>query len=379
MELSNTFNNMFAECFGSLEDSRYKNKRHLLLDIIALCICGILSGMKDFIEIEEFAKLHEEWFKRYLVLPYGIPSHDTLERVVAIIKPSEFNESFLDWISRLKGLFPENVIPIDGKTLCGSHQRGKGLKALHIVNAYSCANGLTLGQIAVDDKSNEITAIPELLKTLAISGAIITIDAIGTQKGIAKQIVAQDADYVLAVKENQKELSESIIDVFKLSKNKKFNKGLQPNIYKHEISSEHGRIEDRIVYALSAQSISMQTDLNNWANIKSIIKVEHINWTTNKTEVRYYISSIVNTEVAKIANAIRSHWQVENNLHWVLDVVFKEDDSRVRDKVSAQNLSWMRKMATYLLKQDKAKGSMKTKMLRNCINPDNIINILGQV
>lgn len=379
MELSNTFNSTFAECFGGLKDSRYKNKRHLLLDVIAICICGILSGMTDFIEIEEFANLHAEWFKQYLALPYGVPSHDTLERVVAILKPSEFNESFLNWIGRLKELFPENVIPIDGKTLRGSHQRGKGLKALHIVNAYSCANGLTLGQIAVEDKSNEITAIPELLKTLAISGAIITIDAMGTQKEIAKQIVAQDADYVLAVKDNQRELSESIIDVFELSNNKKFNKGLQPNIYKHEISSEHGRIEDRIVYALPAQSISMQTDLANWTSIKSIIKIEHINWTTNKTELRYYISSIINTDVARIANAIRSHWQVENNLHWVLDVVFREDDSRVRDKDSAQNLSWMRKMATYLLKQDKAKGSMKTKMLRNCINPNNIINILRQV
>jgi DDE_Tnp_1-associated/Transposase DDE domain len=210
MELSNAFNNTFAECFGGLEDSRYKNKRHLLLDIIALCICGILSGMKDFIEIAEFADVHEEWFKKYLVLPNGIPSHDTLERVIAILKPADFNKSFLSWISKLKELFPENVIPIDGKTLRGSHQRCKGLKALHIVNAYSCANGLTLGQIAVDDKSNEITAIPELLKTLAISGAIITIDAMGTQKDIAKQIVDQGADYVLAVKDNQKELSEAV-------------------------------------------------------------------------------------------------------------------------------------------------------------------------
>ena len=379
MELSNTFNNTFVECFGDLKDSRYKNKRHLLLDIIALCICGILSGMKDFIEIAEFASSHEEWFKQYLALPNGIPSHDTLERVISILKPSDFNKSFLNWISKLKELFPENVIPIDGKTLRGSHRRGKGLKALHIVNAYSCANSLTLGQIAVNDKSNEITAIPELLTSLSISGAIITIDAMGTQKEIANQIVEQGADYVLAVKDNQKELSEAVIDVFELSKNKKFNKGLQPNIYKHEISSEHGRIEETFVYALPAQSIGMQTDLNNWASIKSIIKIEHINWTTNKTELRYYISSIVNTDVAKIATAIRSHWQVENNLHWVLDVVFREDDSRVREKTSAQNLSWMRKMAIHLLKQDKTKGSMKTKMIRNCVKPDNIIKILGLV
>lgn len=373
------FDNVFVECFGDLEDKRYKNKQHILLDIIALSICGILAGMTDFIEFHEFANSHALWFKKYLSLPYGIPSHDTMERVIASLNPKAFNEAFLKWIGKLKELFPEDIIPIDGKTLRRSHQKNKGLKALHIVNAFSCANGLTLGQVAVEEKSNEITAIPELLKMLIIKGAVITIDAMGTQKEIAKQIIEQEADYVLAVKDNQKELAEAIVDVFTLSQNEKFNKKLKPEIYKHEIEGDHGRIEDRIVYALPAKSIAMQTDLTNWANIKSIIKVEYINWVTNKTEIRYFISSIIHTEVKKIAIAIRSHWAIENNLHWILDVVFKEDDSRVRNKVSAQNLSWMRKMAVYLLKQDSSKGSMKTKMLRNCINPDNIIRILGQV
>lgn len=373
------FDNVFVECFGDLEDKRYKNKQHVLLDIIALSICGILAGMTDFIEFHEFAKSHVLWFKKYLSLPHGIPSHDTMERVIASLNPKAFNEAFLKWIDKLKELFPEGIIPIDGKTLRRSHQKNKGLKALHIVNAFSCANGLTLGQVAVDEKSNEITAIPELLKMLTIKGSIITIDAMGTQKEIAKQIVEQEADYVLAVKNNQKELAEAIIDVFTLSQNEKFNEKLKPEIYKHEIEGDHGRIEDRTVYALPAKSIATQTDLANWANIKSIIKVEYINWITTKTEIRYFISSIIHTEVNKLAVAIRSHWAVENNLHWVLDVVFREDDSRVRNKVSAQNLSWMRKMAVYLLKQDASKGSMKTKMLRNCINPDNIIRILGKV
>ena len=373
------FDNVFVECFGELEDKRYKNKQHILLDIIGISICGILAGMTDFIGFHEFAKSHVLWFKKYLSLPHGIPSHDTMERVIASLNPKEFNEAFLTWIGKLKELFPEDVIPIDGKTLRRSHQKNKGLKALHIVNAFSCANGLTLGQVAVDAKSNEITAIPELLKMLTIKGAIITIDAMGTQKEIAKQIVEQDADYVLAVKDNQKEIAEAILDVFTLSQNDKFNKNLKPEIYKHEIEGDHGRIEDRTVYALPAKSIATQTDLANWANIKTIVKVEYINWMTNKTEIRYFISSVIHTEVNRIATAIRSHWAVENNLHWVLDVVFKEDDSRVRNKVSAQNLSWMRKMAVYLLKQDATKGSMKTKMLRNCINPDNLIRILGQI
>lgn len=375
----NAFDNIFVECFGDLKDNRYKNKQHRLLDIVALCICGIMSGMTDFIEIYEFALLQQSWFKTYLLLPYGVPSHDTMERVMASLDSKIFNQSFLKWINKLKDLFPENVIPIDGKTLRRSHQKSKGLKALHIVNAYSCANGLTLGQIAVNEKSNEITAIPELLKMLVIKGAIITIDAMGTQKEIAKQIVEQEADYVLALKDNQKELAATVVDVFELSKNKKFNKNLKPIIYKHEIEGDHGRIIDRTIIALSAKTIDNQVNVKDWANIGSIVKVEHKNWLTDLTEVRYYISSLSHDDVEKIAKAIRAHWQVENNLHWVLDVVFREDDCRVRNRAAAQNISWMRKIAIFLLKQDTSKGSMKTKMLRNCINPDNIIKLLGGI
>lgn len=379
VRVNNVFDNVFVECFGDLKDNRYKNKQHKLLDVIALCICGILSGMSDFIEIYEFALAQKTWFEKYLQLPYGIPSHDTMERVIARLDPQIFNQSFLKWINKLKDLFPENVIPIDGKTLRRSHQKSKGLKALHIVNAYSCANGLILGQVAVEEKSNEITAIPELLKILAIKGAIITIDAMGTQREIAKQIIEQEGEYVLAVKDNQKELADAIVDVFELSNNKKFNKNLKPQVFKHGTEGDHGRIEERTVLALSSETIGTQTNLNNWANIKSIIKIEHINWLTNSTEVRYYISSLPHNEVQRIAAAIRFHWQVENNLHWVLDVVFREDDSRVRDRNSAQNLSWMRKIATYLLKQDLSKGSMKSKMIRNCVKPDNIIKLLANV
>lgn len=375
----NVFDNVFVECFGSLEDNRYKNKQHSLLDIIALCLCGILSGMKDFVAIHEFALAHEEWFKKYLILNAGIPKDDTLNRVISSLDPKSFNESFLKWIGKLKELFPETVIAIDGKTLRRSHQKNKDLKALHIVNAYSCSNGLTLGQIAVDEKSNEITAIPELLEMLAVKGAIITIDAMGTQKGIAEKIVERGADYVLAVKDNQKELSDAVLDVFGLSQNPKFNKGLAPQVYRHEIDGEHGRIDERIVYALPAKLIATQTDLAKWANIKTIIKVEHTNHVTNRVEYRYYISTLIHSEVKKIAEAIRSHWHVENKLHWVLDVVFREDDSRVRDRIGAQNLSWMRKVSTYILRQDQSKGSMNSKMIRNCINPDNIIKMLASI
>lgn len=373
------FDGVFVECFGNLEDKRYKNKQHRLVDIIAICVCATLSGMTDFVSINEFANAHELWFKQYLLLPYGIPSHDTLNDVMSILNPKAFNDAFIQWISKIKTLFPENVIPIDGKTVRRSHSKNKGLKALHIVNAYSCANGLTLGQIAVDAKSNEITAIPELLQTLAIKGAIITIDAMGTQKDIAKQIFDNGADYVLAVKNNQKELSDAIIDVFQLSENSNFNKNLQPSIYTHEIVGDHGRIEERVVYLLPAKAISTQTNLSNWTGIQSIAKVVSIEHVAGTTETRYFISSIIHAEVHKVAGAIRSHWQVENNLHWTLDVVFREDDSRIRNRITVQNMSWVRKMAIYLLKQDTSKGSMKTKMIRNCINPANIIKIFAKI
>lgn len=373
------FDDVFVECFGDLEDKRYKNKQHRLIDIVAICICGILSGMTNFTEIHDFALAQKIWFEKYLLLPNGIPSHDTINTVISSLNPKAFNDAFLHWINKLKVLFPENVIPIDGKTLRRSHSKSKGLKALHIVNAYSCANGLTLGQVTVEEKSNEIMAIPQLLDALATEGAIITIDAMGTQKEIAKKIIDGKADYILAVKDNQKELSDAVIDIFGLSQNEHFNRELKPSQYKHEITGDHGRIEDRLVYALPATEIKEQTNLNNWKNIKSIVKIEHINWMTNTTEFRFYISSIESTEVKKIAEAIRLHWNIENNLHWVLDVVFREDDSRIRNRNAAQNMSWMRKMAVYLLKQDKTKGSMKSKMIRNCVCLDNISRLLQEI
>jgi predicted transposase YbfD/YdcC len=201
----------------------------------------------------------------------------------------------------------------------------------------------------------------------------------GTQKDIAKQIIDKDAEYVLAVKNNQKELSDAIIDVFHLSENKSFNKNLQSNISKHEIVGDHGRIEERVVHVLPANTISTQTDLDNWAGIQSIARVTTVEHISGATETRYFISSIVSTEVKRIACAIRSHWQIENNLHWTLDVVFKEDDSRIRDRIAVQNMSWIRKMAVYLLKQDTTKGSMKTKMVRNCINPTNILKLFTKI
>lgn len=282
----------------------------------------------------------------------------------------------MSWIAELKKLLPENVIAVDGKTLCGSHQRSKDIKAQHIVNAYSCVNGLTLGQIKTDAKSNEITDIPEPLKTLAINDSIITLDAMGCQKNIAELIINENANYILAVKGNQKSLYEPISDLFALSRNERFNKNLNPDLYRHEITGEHGRIEDREVRSLSVRLIADQTNLAAWSGIKSIIEVKHINYNTLETEYRYYISSMDSSKIETLATAIRSHWMVENNLHWVLDVIFKEDDCRVRDEIAAQNLSWIRKIAAFFLKQDTTKMSMRRKMLKYWANPESLIKLI---
>jgi predicted transposase YbfD/YdcC len=368
---------IFIESFSLLDDPRIdRTKKHLLLDIVALSLMATMSGAQCYTEIELFGEIHHDWLKQYLVLPNGIPSHDTISRVMSVINPKKFNQCFMDWISKVKNLLHEDVIAIDGKTLCGSHQRCKDIKALHIVNAYSCANGLTLGQIKVDSKSNEITAIPELLKILALNGGTVTIDAMGCQTAIAEAILNEKANYVLAVKGNHKALYEPITEIFNLAQNKKFNKNLLPDIYKHAVTGEHGRIEERIVRALPAQTIAMQLELNKWAGIKSIVQIEHINHTLNNIEYRYYISSIAHVEVEKLAKSIRSHWQVENNLHWVLDVIFKEDDCRVRDEIAVQNLSWIRKIAAFLLKQDTTKISMRRKMLKYWANPLGLINLI---
>jgi predicted transposase YbfD/YdcC len=363
---------IFLECFGSLEDTRYKNKQYNLLDIVAIVICGTLAGMKDFVEIEMFAIEQNDWFAKNLSI-VEIPSHDTLSRVMSLLNPKQFTDCFLLWIKEIKELLSEDVVAIDGKTLCGSHQRSRGKKALHIVNAYSCANGLTLGQIKVADKSNEITAIPELLKALSICGATVTIDAMGCQREITEVITNEQAEYVLAVKGNQKELYEPIIDIFTLSMNPKYSDKMKPSIYEHDVSCEHGKIENRTVKAFPVRNISKQLDLSKWSKIKSIVQIERIDHTNNTRDSRYYISSIAYNEIERLAKSIRDHWQVENNLHWVLDMVFKEDDSRIRDEITVQNMSWIRKMAAFLLKQIPTKMSMKNKMIKNCINPDNML------
>lgn len=372
--------NVFIESFSKLEDPRVeRSKKHLLLDVVCLTLMATMSGAQCYTEIELFGEIHENLLRNYLELPNGIPSHDTISRVMSSIIPEQFNSCFMNWISQIKDMLPENVIAIDGKTLCGSHQRSRNQKGHHLLNAYSCANGLTIGQIKVASKSNEITAIPELLKVLSIEGCVVTLDAMGCQKEIALQIINSGADYVLALKGNQKYLHELIQDLFELSRNPRFNSGITPHLYRHEISCEHGKIEEREVRALSVRKIADQSNISAWHGIKSIVETKNINHNNGEVEYRYYISSIDGSNVEKIALSIRSHWKIENNLHWVLDVVFGEDDSRVRDEIAAQNLSWIRKIAAFLISQDSAKMSIRRKMLKYWANPEGLMSLITKI
>lgn len=363
-------NTKFKQCFSKLEDPRVNRmKKHVLMDIIALTLFAIMGGAQTFDEIELFGTIHEQWLRKYLQLPNGIPSHDTINRTLSLLDSEQLQKSFIEWITEIKGYVSDNVIAIDGKTLRGSHQNSKGLRALHVLNAYSCANGLTLGQMKVDGKTNEITVIPELLEKLALEGSIVTIDAMGCQKDIASVIVKKKANYILATKGNQKELYEPIVDVFKL-------KNVKPEIFSYEINSEHGRIEEREVFTLPASIIETQLDLKEWEGIQSIIKVTYIDCNTGVSDNRYFISTIDYKETERIGKSVRSHWNIENNLYWVLDVSFREDESRIRNERAALNFSWFRKMAASLLAKDESKLSVRRKMLKNWANPENIIREL---
>lgn len=367
-------NEVFRESFGGVEDPRIeRSKKHDLLDIIALGIMGIMAGAQGFEEIEDFGNSHKRWLQNYLVLENGIPSHDTINRVFQSLDPQGFQRSFLNWVNKIKKLFPETVVPIDGKTLRRSHQPSKGLKGLHVISAWSCANGLSLGQTQVNGKSNEITAIPELLNQLMLEGAIVTMDAMGCQKEIARSLVeTHKADYVLAVKGNQGTLSESIRDSFKLKM-----EGEPVYAATDETEASHGRIETRHLEVLDAHVLTGLLNLSDWKSLKSIAKITCTTESRGKktSEERFYISSLPPQDPQKILQAIRAHWSIES-LHWSLDVTFREDDCRIRDETAALNFAWMRKMALSFLKADDSfKASIRRKQLKLWSCPDYFLKI----
>jgi len=368
---------VFVQIFSNLDDPRVdRTKKHLFLDIIGLALFAVLAGAQCYTEIEDFCQHHHEWLKNYFTLPFGIPSHDTFSRVFSAINPTAFQESFFLWLKEVIEVFPENVIAIDGKSIKASKRTRQNLKALHIVSAWSCVNGMSLGQVKVDDKSNEITAIPVILEKLCIEGAIITIDAMGCQKEIAKQVIDLKGDYILRVKGNQKTLETAMDTTFRSAEKTEFA-NMVYYTSEDEVNNDHGRIESRKCIVLPLMYLMMMK--LKWKGLKSLVLIISERETPQEKtiEYRYYISSLDPKDPEKILRSIREHWQIENNLHWALDVSFREDQSRTRDENSVLNMSWLRKTALALLKRAaNIKGSIRRKQLALWAKPQHLIDIV---
>ncbi len=339
--------------FGKIKDPREEGKiKHKLVDCIVLTLAGVICGAKMWEEVEEFGHARYDQLQAYLDLPSGVPSHDTIRRVMGMIEPKQLERCYQEWI---RAIIPKNegdIIAVDGKTVCGSGKRGKGIKPIHMVSAWSNRSGLTLAQIRTKEKSNEITAIPELLDMLSLAGSVVTIDAMGCQTAIAGKIVAKEGDYVLACKENQPQLYREIVDYFDFAKQCKYLE------IEHETTSttekSRNRIEKRtydVIY-----DCDMLSRLHDFPGAKTIGKVQscitHCDDGRITEDTRYYITSLEKEDGVKlIAKAVRAHWGIENSCHWVLDVTFREDANKTRDLVAAENLTLARKLALALSKK----------------------------
>jgi predicted transposase YbfD/YdcC len=367
----------FQKHFATVNDPRIgRTKAHLLLDIIAIALLAVISGAEGWEGIETYGKAKYEWLKEFLELPNGIPSHDTFSRVFARIDPKEFSESFAGWVKTVTEKLGVEVIAVDGKTVKGSYDRKEGKKALHLVSAWSSSHRLVLRQQKVKNKSNEITAIPELLEMLSIEGAVLTLDAMGCQKEIASLIIQKKANYVLCLKANHKGLYERVFDEFQVAREANFV-GREYDYYQ-EIESGHHRIEKREVWVMPVSEFPGLDPKGEWKGLKTIVKVVRERQGGNKTtrQVHFYLSSW--TESAeKIAGAIRSHWGIENSVHWTLDVTFAEDKSRIRKDNAPENFALLRRLALNILRQDTGdKRSIKMKRYRAGLDNNYLLKIL---
>jgi len=365
-----------TEHFAKLDDPRRYNRRHLLLDLVVIAICAVICGADDWEAVEEFGHSKYEWFKSFLELPHGIPSHHTFRRVFASLDAEQFQTCFIEWIKAVHKITKGQIIAIDGKKLRRSHDKTIGKQAIHMVSAWAEENRLVLGQRKVDDKSNEITAIPQLLDMLAIEGCIVTIDAMGCQREITSKIVDKGADYVLALKGNQGGLHQDVQELFSYAEETEF----VDCDYHKTVEKNHGRLETRECWTISSpEYLPYLRKLSKWANLRTIVMVKRERRVGAKieTEVQYYISSLVSS-AQHILNAIRGHWGIENRLHWVLDIAFREDDSRLRKGNGPQNFGVLRHIALNLLKQEKtAKCGIKNKRLKAGWDTDYLLKVLA--
>jgi len=367
-----------SEHFSNLDDPRESNRRHLLFDIVVIAICAAICGADSWVDVELFGKSKYQWLKQFLKLPHGIPSHDTFGRVFALLDAEQFQACFVEWVSAISDVFQGQVVAVDGKTLRRSHDKAIGKQAIQMVSAWAAENRLVLGQMKVDDHSNEITAIPELLALLEVSGCIVTIDAIGCQKKIARAIVNRDADYVLALKENQGHLHETFQDLFQYPDEMA---AIECDHHK-TVDKGHGRIEVRECWATSDPDYLsyINEQLSEWPGLSSLAMVKSQRTVTGEEttiKYRYFISSLA-SDAQLILHAVRTHWGIENKVHWILDIAFREDDCRVRKGNGAENFAVLRHLALNLLKHEQSlKCGIKAKRKKAGWDHDYLLKVLA--
>jgi predicted transposase YbfD/YdcC len=336
-----------------------ENLKHPLVDLIILGFCGVLAGCEDFVEIAKWGKVHAPFLRTFLELPHGVASHDTFARVFAVLQPAAVQEVLLPWLLERRGVAGDYV-HLDGKTLRGTRCQQRKLKALHVVSAWAGQSGITLGQVAVAAKSKEITAIPELLKLLDLHEKIVTTDAMGCQKAIAETSVTGGGDYILAVKDNQPALHAEIQAAFARAPAPKLRSARVATTF----DRGHGREEQRTVRVVPAHEYLSAAQCALWLGVLSMVRVTREVWCqatgVQSTEIRYFLSSLP-PNARRIGAAIRGHWSIENGLHWVLDVVFREDARRLYDRTAAENVAFLNRLALSLLRGDPSKDSMKVK------------------
>jgi predicted transposase YbfD/YdcC len=363
--------------FESLSDPRHhRNRKHLLVDIVVIAVCGLVCGCDGPTAIHRWASERSDWLRQFLSLPNGVPSRDCIRRLLMALKPEAFQEGFQNWIREALPVgdgAPARLIAIDGKTCRRSHDAAQGLGPLHVVSAWASEDGIALGQVATDAKSNEITAIPELLRRIELTNTLVTIDAMGCQKAIAEQVVAGGGDFVIAVKDNQPKLHEAIVGYFR----DHLERDLADLRYRrHETSDAgHGRSDERAYFLTTVPPAFPGTA--EWPGIKAIgyaVRITRHDDGRETDEVRYYALSRY-LSGKRFGEAVRSHWGIEA-MHWVLDVNFREDDSRTRERTLGNNLSWLRRFAVTLLKRHPVQDSLRGKMIRCLMNPEFLTEVL---
>jgi predicted transposase YbfD/YdcC len=371
--------------FARVPDPRINRRReHDLIDILVIAVCTLLCAGETFNDMEDFGKAKRDWFSTFLKLRKGIPSHDTFNRVFAALDPKQFLDCFLRWTQSLREAVPQEIVALDGKALRRALNRGQSIK--YVVSAWAESNGLVLGQLKVADKSNEITAVPELLRVLELSGCIVTLDAMGCQKKIAKEIIEADADYVLALKGNQETVHEevkSFLDATLLEQQSprlqgaKLSQAAATLASLETVEKDHGRLEIRRYY--QSDQLDWFADRLKWEGLKSVGMVESVREVDGKTTVerRYYLASLP-LGIETLARAVRGHWGVENKVHWIMDVCFREDQSRARTGYAAENLATLRRLALNLLKQEKTKKrGIRGKQLNASWDHAYLLRLLG--